>query len=191
MAESKVIKPCAECGAPARPVSKCCSKPCAVLYRQRTFTPPVRFWLKVPLRPEPPSECWMWTGAVNRKGYGSFNPGVNEPNCVAHRYAWTLVNGPVPEGKLVLHRCDTPGCVRVSHLFVGSAAENTADMMSKQRNKFKTFSGEEHYAAKLTEDSVRLIRASSESLSSLARKLGVSKPTVGFARSGATWKHVQ
>jgi len=75
--------------------------------------------------------CRLWTAAVNRSGYGCVWRGGKM--LLAHRVAWELVHGPVPKGLCVLHRCDTPGCVVVDHLFLGSNLDNMKDMASKGR----------------------------------------------------------
>jgi hypothetical protein len=54
-------------------------------------------------------------------------------NRLAHRVAWEKVHGPIPQGMQVLHRCDTPLCVNVEHLFLGTNADNQRDKASKGR----------------------------------------------------------
>ena len=87
-----------------------------------------RFWSKV----DTSGECWTWTADLDDHGYGRLGIGRKriEP---AHRVAWTLANGPIPEGLRVLHHCDNPPCVRPDHLFLGTQADNMADMMAKGR----------------------------------------------------------
>jgi hypothetical protein len=75
--------------------------------------------------------CLSWTGYRNSKGYGTINVG-GTPR-YAHRVAWELANGPLPGGKCVLHRCDNPSCCNPRHLFLGSRADNNADMREKGR----------------------------------------------------------
>ncbi len=74
----------------------------------------------------------------------------------AHRAAWIEANGPIPEGMNVLHHCDNPPCVNVEHLFLGTAADNTQDMIAKGRRV--AASGERHSRARLTDDDIREIR---------------------------------
>lgn len=73
----------------------------------------------------------------------------------AHRLAWTLANGPIPDGMNVCHECDNPPCINVGHLFLGTHADNVADMVAKGRSAV----GSRHGRAKLTERDVLDIRA--------------------------------
>ncbi len=81
-----------------------------------------------------PSGCWLWTGPKSGNGYGavSLGRGTNGPHG-AHRIAYLLWVGLIPEGLQVLHHCDTPLCVRPSHLFLGTHADNMADKTRKGR----------------------------------------------------------
>lgn len=77
-------------------------------------------------------DCWEWVGAVNNKGYGYIHAKVGR--FLAHRVSYELEYGPIPEGMCVLHKCDNPRCVRPSHLFLGTIADNNRDMMAKGRH---------------------------------------------------------
>src|SRR5687768_7875966 len=82
--------------------------------------------------------CWAWTGVMGTNGYGLFwvRRGFKQYSSVgAHRVAWRLANGPVPDGLWVLHRCDNPRCVRPDHLFLGTHSDNMRDMWSKNRHR--------------------------------------------------------
>jgi hypothetical protein len=96
-----------------------------------------RFWSKVnkngPTQPHMDSPCWEWTGAHNYQGYGRF--GVDGINNHAHRVSFML-RGAIPSGLCVLHRCDNPPCVRPDHLWLGTRADNIADMDAKGRRVF-------------------------------------------------------
>lgn len=78
-----------------------------------------RFWSKV----DKTGDCWLWTGTRDPKGYGSFSEGRGSTRG-AHRVAWEMANGPVPEGLYLDHLCRTPACVRVSHLEPVTNGEN-------------------------------------------------------------------
>src|SRR4029453_17701848 len=105
-------------------------------YRRRAscYDPPqhMNFWARVsmdgPVVYEYLGPCWLWTGPIGTKGYG------NAGYWTAHRRAWVLANGPIPRGLHVLHHCDNPPCVRPDHLWLGTAADNVRDRVSKGRS---------------------------------------------------------
>lgn len=130
--------------------------------------------------PIPEAGCHVWIGARDPRGYGRVRYGGKA--CLAHRVSWECVNGPVPAGLCVLHKCDTPACINPDHLSLGTHQENMADRDRKGRGNQAR--GETHYRAKLTDDQVRLIRASVEPASSLARRYGVSCQHVNFIKTG-------
>jgi len=139
--------------------------------------------------PEPNTGCFLWTGTTTG-GYGRVRRGKRTH--YAHRVAYELLVGPIPEGVCVLHRCDTPPCVNPAHLFLGTIADNNQDMVQKGRGIAK--SGEQHCRARLTEDDVLAIRAraaAGETQRPLAREYGVDQATISNIVTRKSWKHVQ
>ena len=130
-----------------------------------------RFWPKVDQTPT----CWLWTGAVTGSGYGHLGRGRKAAGTIlAHRASWELSYGPIPAGLFVLHRCDNRRCVRPDHLFLGTQADNMADMRRKRRS----LAGERHNMVRLTRDRVAEIRsryaAGGITMRRLAAEYGVS-----------------
>ena len=128
--------------------------------------------------------CRLWTGKQLNDGYGRFT--VAHRPIAAHRAAYELANGPIPEGLVVCHRCDDRLCVNPGHLFLGTVADNVADMVGKRRQA----RGQTINTAKLTPDLVRRIRASQLSNRKAAALFGVSASQVGNIRRGDSWAHV-
>lgn len=154
-----------------------------------------RFWSKVnkdgpEVRPGL-GRCWVWMASTNKKGYGRIGKaGKYGPIELAHRVSWAMAFGAIDGDGCVLHRCDNPGCVRPEHLFIGTRADNNADMKAKARSP----RGTDQWHAKLTEDDVREIRrraAEGYTLRSLADLFGVSVPNVHHVVKRDTWSHVQ
>lgn len=130
--------------------------------------------------PDTNGGCWLWTDALNTKGYGCFS--INRVTKSAHRVSWALHNGgPPPEGLHVLHKCDVRSCVNPDHLWLGTNYQNTMDRHKKGRTA-KGKQNEDSCRAVLTNNEVASIRdeyASGESMRSLGRKYGVSKTHIG------------
>lgn len=151
-----------------------------------------RFWSKVDKRG--PDECWEWQAYRRRLGYGEFRigPRVGGRAHLAHRVAWELTRGPIPDGMQACHRCDNPPCVNPAHLFLGTANDNIQDMIRKGRKRLpdKPARGSGHGMAKLTEQQVYEIRHSEGDQRECARRYGVSQGTVHLIRAGKIWRHV-
>jgi hypothetical protein len=156
-------------------------------------TVPARFWAKVDKRG--PDECWPWTGARFQGGYGALGvPGELRTQVAgAHRVSWDLHHGPIPDGMYVCHSCDVRECVNPAHLFLGTARDNTRDMISKGRHRTRPRVGEGHRSAKLTEVQVREIRAakaSGVSTDELMCEYPVSRRTINGIARRDTWRHL-
>lgn len=86
-----------------------------------------RFWAKV----QKTKTCWLWTGSTYKSGHGQIWNGKKLER--AHRVSWRLKHGKIPKGMKVCHHCDVPGCVRPSHLFLGTQKDNMEDAARKGR----------------------------------------------------------
>lgn len=161
------------------------------------------FWKRVDQSGGPDS-CWEYTSSRTVDGYGKLGWTPAMPFYVAHRFAWFATNGPIPDGMFVCHRCDNPPCCNPAHLFIGSNADNMADMVSKGRqlsgdrnptvtNPERVPRGEHHWSARLTEENVISMREmfkDGQQLPRIAEIFGVSKQVAHKAISGRTWAHL-
>ena len=150
-----------------------------------------RFWAKV----RKTSKCWEWTGAMKRKHdplhrYGKMY--IRQKDCLAHRISWQLNRGPIPKGMSVLHKCDNPPCVRPSHLWIGTMAQNCTDRAKKGRNNHVC--GENHTWSKLKESDILKIRKLYSSglftHEAIAAKYSVHRRTIGNIVNRLIWKHI-
>ena len=145
----------------------------------------VRFWPKV----HKSRTCWLWLGRVRRDGYGTTRD-ESLKHTPAHRAAWILVNGPIPDGMCVCHICDVRRCVNPKHLFLGTVRDNKADEMRKGRHGF----GAKHPIAKLTDTDVRTIRklaANNIAVRAIADRYGVTYQNIRRIIRRETWRHLE
>ncbi len=168
-------------------------------YKRATQDRATRFWQTVD-DTAGPDGCWPWTGFRNDAGYGLIGGRREQRAARAHRVSWELSHGPIPPGLVVCHHCDNPPCVNPAHLFIGTQADNSRDMVRKGRANRDPLPrasqpmGSRHYSAKLTEASVREVRqrvARGERQVALAVEYGVAPTTICAAVKGRNWAHVE
>lgn len=151
-----------------------------------------RFWAKVnkegPIHPTLKTRCWLWTGSVRGKGYGTISiDGVMQS---AHRVSWFLIFGIWPT-KQICHKCDVMNCIRSSHLFEGTNKENMEDKARKGRANSQQ--GEQCGAAKLTAEQVLKIRKAlrrGETGTHIAKRYRVTHSSITNIKMRKTWKSV-
>lgn len=186
---SRVSKKCQHCrktfsilpSAAKRGEGRYCSTLCYHWGREQPIAD--RFWKKV----RKTEQCWLWIGArqgSNKWKYGVLNLGRRGHGIMrAHRLSWQIHHGPVPDGMWVLHRCDTPLCIRPDHLFLGTPSDNSLDMLRKGR-----------CLTKLTPEQVKQIRHQYADggvmYKELAQMYGVSKGLISFIINRQIWKHI-
>lgn len=127
--------------------------------------------------------CWLWRGALSDGGYGRYGEHQR-----AHRVAYELYRGPIPEGFFVCHTCDVRHCVNPAHLFLGTAQDNIADMVAKGRSRGPR--GELQGRCRLTESDVRAIYAASGNYVDIGHGYGISAEHVGNIKRRKRWAHL-
>jgi hypothetical protein len=149
-----------------------------------------RFWSKV----DKSGECWVWTAFIGKNGYGQFSH--ESERTYAHRFSYVSAYGPIPPGLCVCHHCDNRACVRPDHFFLGTRADNLADMRRKGRGSVPPRSdrrGERVPGSKLTAKDVLEIRrlaAAGVKQVRLAETFGIAFGTVSGIVRRRTWRHI-
>lgn len=144
------------------------------------YSEPELFWTRVTKRAG--DACWEWAGGREKSGYGHMyvRDWYDESGrrhfvwAKAHRRAWELTYGPIPDGLVVCHRCDNPPCVRPDHLFLGTGADNAQDCVIKGRLNSRR--GLRNPNAKLSVADVVAMRAacaSGETQQAVADRFGI------------------
>ena len=149
---------------------------------------PADFWAKVSVGAG--DGCWLWAGGVGRDGYGQTM--YQRGRFRSHQLALILsgMERPSAPRNQALHACDIPLCCNPSHLRWGTTQENTRDREERRKVPFQPAVGEKTRSAKLTEEAVRAILASTERGVDLARRYGVSCVAITHIRKNVTWKHI-
>jgi hypothetical protein len=185
MPKKPTILACVTCGSPfkrRRRTNQYCSIACFVR------PPEVRLWARVTLS-DAPDGCSEWTGSRDVNGYGRV--GYKQVPVLAHRLAWELANGPIPDGLYVLHRCDNPPCVRLDHLSLGTQQDNMRDTVVRGRH----VQGDRVGTAKLTEaDVVAILQRYADggvTQKALGAEFGVRQSQIQAIVNGRAWKHLQ
>lgn len=168
-----------------------------------------RLWKYI--SPEPMSGCWLWTGAAIPSLHGTLRGqfSLGGKPILAHRAAYALYKGNIPDGLMVCHKCDNPLCVNPDHLYAGTHADNMADMKNRRRyfaakdrdrcvaigaalgstNDWSV--GESNGRAVLTKVDVANIRSAlavGAKKKVLAREYGVSDRTIRRIATGDIWR---
>lgn len=164
-----------------------------------------KFWSRVDHGPL--GRCWPWLWTKNSRGYGEVQLTINGGwYRGAHRAAYALAFGGVPNGLDVLHSCDNPSCVNPTHLRPGTHTDNMQDKMARgrgnhlrgdahpnKRHPERLARGERQGAAKLTAEDVVVIRrrlAAGEHQRVVASDYGVTQNAVWSIKKRLTWRHV-
>ncbi len=150
-----------------------------------------------------PDDCWPWTGKTDSRGRGRV--WVDGKLKLAHRAVWEAIRGPIPAGKFLCHHCDNGGCLNLSHVYIGTHADNMRDMTERRRyfaakepervrelgrvlGSSNTWArGELNPKAKLTPSNVSAIRADHRATRFIAAEYGVDRTTIQRIRRGAQW----
>jgi HNH endonuclease len=136
----------------------------------------------------PLTGCWDWTKSVTKWGYGHIN--VNGKIKLAHRISYEAIH-PLPTHLCVLHKCDNPRCINPEHLFLGTNADNVRDKVSKGRqSKIGQSKGENHSLAKLSNNDVLFIRASSLPQKELAVQFNTTQSNISLIKNRVKWTHI-
>ena len=140
------------------------------------------------LMPEPNSGCWLWLGAMGVNGYGQMHIKTNGKWRMgyAHRISWEIHNGPIPDKKHILHKCDNPSCANPHHLFIGDQSSNMKDKVRKGRHP----RGEDCSYSRLTENDIKKIRNDKRTQAEIGNEYGVTQGMISRIKLYKAWRYV-
>lgn len=188
---TKVERTCEVCGKKffvkqceyLRSPCKTCSRECDAKSRENTTEDFWRYVIKTG------NQCWGWSGSTDKDGYGRMRVGGVDRK--AHRLSWEIHFGPVPQGKQVLHKCDTPPCTNPSCLFLGTHQDNMKDKATKGRSAKNSRAGQPK--CKINEDQaidIRAMRTAGATLKEICAKYPmIAISTACSIARGARWKN--
>lgn len=136
--------------------------------------------------------CIVWTGYVEKTGYATMRFKGNRIK--VHRASWIAHNGDIPDGLLILHKCDNRKCINPDHLFIGTQQDNMDDMKTKGRDNRVGVKGSKNHNTNIDEVDVKMIRQrfiDGESRKTLMCDYQLGKTTLQSILSNKSWKHVQ
>lgn len=137
------------------------------------------------------NDCWLWQYSGCGKFYEYGKTTLDGKRMTAHRAAYILSYGDIPDGLEVCHTCDNGKCCNPMHLWLGTHTDNMRDKMRKGRGNHQI--GEVNHAAKLTEQDVLEIREwlkQGMSQREAARRKGVSSVAISYINTRTTWRHI-
>lgn len=142
------------------------------------------FWSKV----DKSGDCWMWmASSLKSNGRGQFpNARRYGGSTSPYRFSWQIHFGPIPKGMLICHHCDNPLCVNPQHLFLGTHADNTQDMVSKGRS----CKGNRNGQAKATEELITKVREFRGTHQEASEFFGIPRRRIISYRRGDTWNYL-
>lgn len=166
----------------------------SVIRRRKPRSLAERLWERVDTSSSP-GGCWLWTGATISGRYGQIrrDPVGNDvqgKKTTTHRVAWELTYGVIPPGMHICHRCDTPRCVNPAHLWLGTHADNLADMKAKGRAARGERSGTARLNTKQVQIIKRLLTSGACGVQELSTLAGVSSSTIDAIKHQKIWRHV-
>lgn len=137
-----------------------------------------RFWKYVVKS----DDCWLWTGGTRVGRYGGISLGRRGEGIIStHRFSYQLHKGKIPKGKIIMHKCDNPLCVKPDHLFMGTQKDNVLDMIAKGRQGktgAKKGTGSRNHLTMEQANNLREEYKSGVSQVKLADKYGLGQSTV-------------
>jgi hypothetical protein len=142
-------------------------------------------------RTEQQGDCLIYLGGTTQAA-GHALIGYQGKTIGAHRLVWILTHGPIPTGLVVRHGCDVPRCVNVTHLSLGTIADNNRDR--DERGRAAVLQGERNGFAKLTDAQARDIKERylrGEAVHVLSADFGICSTTVYDIANGRRWRHIE